>query len=72
MADLPEDCSGSWGYEELLEILDNPKHERYQEMKDWLENGYSNWNDDRTFVDLEQINMRLEDYKEHAKFLLGE
>ena len=72
MADLPEDCGGSWGYEELLEILDNPKHERYQEMKDWLENGYSNWNDDRTFVDLEQINMRLEDYKEHAKFLLGE
>lgn len=72
MADLPEDCGGSWGYEELLEILDNPKHERYQEMKEWIENGYSNWNDDRTFVDLEEINMRLEDYKEHAKFLLGE
>ena len=72
MADLPEDCGGPWGYQELLEILDNPKNKRYKEMKDWVENGYFTWTEDRTYVDLEEINVRLEDYKEHAKFLLGE
>lgn len=72
MADLPEDCGGPWGYEELLEILDNPNDERYKEMKEWIDSGTSTWYDDRTYVDIEEINMRLEDYKEHAKFLLGE
>lgn len=72
MANLPEDCGGPWGYEELLEILNDPKHERYEEMKEWVENGYSTWNDDRTYVDIDEINMRLEDYKDHAKFILGE
>lgn len=26
----------------------------------------------REYVDIEEINMRLEGYKEHAKFLLGD
>ena len=41
-------------------------------MKEWVKNGYSAWYDDRTYVDLEEINMRIENYKEHAKFLLGD
>lgn len=72
MADLPEDCGGPWGYEDLLEILENPKNERYEEMRDWVDNGFSAWYEDRTYVDIEEINMRLEDYKAHAKFLLEE
>ncbi|MEM2959403.1 MAG: hypothetical protein QW261_13980 [Candidatus Jordarchaeaceae archaeon] len=32
----PEDCGGVWGYEELLEIIKNPKHEEYQETLEWL------------------------------------
>ena len=32
----PEDCGGVYGYEELLEILANPKHEEYKERKSWL------------------------------------
>lgn len=32
MADLPEDCGGPWGYEELLDILADEKHERYKEI----------------------------------------
>ena len=32
----PEDCGGMGGYGELLEILDNPRHERHQRMKQWL------------------------------------
>ena len=72
MADLPEDCGGPWGYEELLDILSDEKHERYKEMKDWVNDGFTNWYDDREYINLEEINMRLEEYKEHAKFLLGD
>jgi hypothetical protein len=33
----PEDCGGSWGYEELLEILADPDHEDFEERIEWLE-----------------------------------
>ena len=72
MASLPEDCGGPWGYEDLLDVINNPKDKRYQDMKDWLEQGYSVWYDDRTYVDLNRINRELEAYKDHAKFILGE
>jgi Plasmid pRiA4b ORF-3-like protein len=32
----PEDCGGSWGYEELKVTLANPESEEYQDMVDWL------------------------------------
>ena len=32
----PEDCGGVWGYEELLQIISDPDHEEYEEMKEWL------------------------------------
>ena len=32
----PEDCGGPWGYENLLKILRNPKHEEHESMKEWL------------------------------------
>jgi len=32
----PDDCGGVWGYEELCEILKNPKHKEHQDMLDWL------------------------------------
>jgi integrase/recombinase XerD len=32
----PEDCGGDWGYVELLEILNDPRHERHAEMTEWL------------------------------------
>jgi len=31
----PEDCGGPFGYQDLLEILKNPKHEDYKTMKEW-------------------------------------
>ena len=31
----PEDCGGSWGYEELLAVLGNPKHPEHQDMRAW-------------------------------------
>ncbi len=71
MASLPEDCGGPWGYEELLDILADKKNKRYKEIKEWLEYGFSTWYDNREYVDIDEINMRLEDYKKHAKFLLN-
>lgn len=32
----PEDCGGTGGYERLLEIIKNPNHEEYKNMKNWL------------------------------------
>lgn len=32
----PEDCGGSPGYEHLLEVLRDPKHEEHEEMHEWI------------------------------------
>lgn len=32
----PEDCGGAWGYEELIDIMADPSHERHEEMSEWL------------------------------------
>ena len=32
----PEDCGGPPGYEHLLEVLRDPKHERHEEMREWI------------------------------------
>jgi hypothetical protein len=32
----PEDCGGSWGYEELLAILANPRHPEHEERLEWV------------------------------------
>jgi len=31
-----EDCGGPWGYQEMLEILKDPKHEEYEYYREWL------------------------------------
>jgi hypothetical protein len=32
----PEDCGGTRGYASLKEIMNDPKHPEYREMKEWL------------------------------------
>lgn len=32
----PEDCGGPGGYQELLEVLSDPAHDRYQELVEWV------------------------------------
>lgn len=32
----PEDCGGIWGYEALLQILDDPSHPEHHERLEWL------------------------------------
>ncbi len=32
----PEDCGGTWGYMNLLDVLFNPSHENYESMHEWV------------------------------------
>ena len=50
----PDDCGGPWGYEHLLEVLRDPKHEEHDEMREWIGGGF----DPRAF-DLNEINRTL-------------
>ncbi|MGV8962293.1 MAG: plasmid pRiA4b ORF-3 family protein [Candidatus Saccharimonadaceae bacterium] len=55
----PEDCGGIDGYYNLLEIIQNPNHELYEEYTEWLGREF-----DPTHFDLEEINemLRSEDW----------
>ncbi|MEX2165357.1 MAG: plasmid pRiA4b ORF-3 family protein [Sulfuricaulis sp.] len=50
----PEDCGGPPGYERLLEVLNDPKHEEYEEMREWIGGDY-----DPEAFDLDEINSLL-------------
>jgi hypothetical protein len=54
----PEDCGGPYGYEELLEIIFDPKHREYQERRDWLGEGF-----DPERFNVEIVNRRLKRLK---------
>jgi hypothetical protein len=47
----PEDCSGPWGYEEMLEVLKNPKHREYKHYCEWLGGEF-----DPEWFDLKRVN----------------
>jgi len=32
----PEDCGGPWGYDDFLQAIQNPKHERHEELLEWV------------------------------------
>jgi hypothetical protein len=50
----PEDCGGSYGYQNLLEALADPKHEEHEELKEWICGSF----DAETF-DVSQVNAAL-------------
>jgi hypothetical protein len=55
----PEDCGGPWGYADLKEALDDPRHDDYADMLDWL--GLDSAESfDPTACDLVEINEVLE------------
>jgi hypothetical protein len=54
----PEDCGGPWGYDNLLKILRNPKHEEHDSMKEWLGHPL-----DREAFDAEKVNTYLRKLK---------
>jgi hypothetical protein len=50
----PEDCGGIWGYEQLVEVLKNPKHPEYQEKLEWAGDDF-----DPERFDLDEVNRDL-------------
>jgi len=32
----PEDCGGPWGYGDFVDAIQNPKHERHEELLEWV------------------------------------
>lgn len=50
----PEDCGGPPGYCDLLDALNDPSHEGYEDAREWLGEGY-----DPECFDIEEINARL-------------
>ncbi|HPX75062.1 MAG TPA: plasmid pRiA4b ORF-3 family protein [Bacteroidales bacterium] len=50
----PEDCGGVWGYADMLEVLKDPEHEDYEELRDWLGEEF-----DPQFFDIDTVNELL-------------
>lgn len=50
----PEDCGGPWSYENLLEILADPKHEEHKDVKEWTGGDF-----DPEEFNLDEINASL-------------
>lgn len=57
----PEDCGGIWGYYELLDAIADPKHDRHDELREWLGGEF-----DPDAFDLEEVNAVLAQWRKHA------
>jgi Plasmid pRiA4b ORF-3-like protein len=54
----PDDCGGIWGYEELVEILTDPKHPHHKDRLEWL--GWDDASDfDPAAFDPDEVNRDL-------------
>lgn len=53
----PEDCGGIWGYQELLDTLNDPKDPEYESMLEWIGGEF-----DSETIDIEEINEMLAEY----------
>jgi len=50
----PEDCGGTYGYVELLEIISDPEHEEYLDTMTWLGGHF-----EPALFDIEAVNHKL-------------
>ena len=50
----PEDCGGIPGFYDLLDALDDPKHERHEELSDWIGDDF-----DPQAFSVDSVNQRL-------------
>lgn len=54
----PEDCGGTWGYENLRNILSEKKHPEHKETKEWLGlKAREEW--DANYIDLEFLRLKV-------------
>ena len=54
----PEDCGGIWGYLDVLDAIQDPKHEEHETMLEWIGGEF-----DPDAFDMKFINKRLNDLK---------
>jgi len=54
----PEDCGGTGGYQDLCEIIQDPEHEEYESMLEWLNGGF-----DPDAFDVQKVNKYLKKLK---------
>jgi len=50
----PDDCGGPWGYENMLKILNDPDHDDYEDISDWIGDDF-----DPEEFDIDEINKTL-------------
>jgi hypothetical protein len=55
----PEDCGGPGGYEELLEALADPRHERHLELSEWIPEGFDPEHFDASEIQFDDPKIRL-------------
>ena len=56
----PEDCGGTPGYAELLDTLADPRHERHQELTEWVAHTVGPWQPfDADRFDVDAVNREL-------------
>ncbi|HEO71790.1 MAG TPA: DUF1186 domain-containing protein [Candidatus Hydrogenedentes bacterium] len=52
----PEDCGGVYGYDEMLEILEDPTHEEYEMYREWVPDDF-----DTEAFDVARVNKQLDE-----------
>lgn len=57
----PEDSGGPWGYSEKLDVLSDPSHEEYEEVREWMGSTF-----DPEQFDIDSINARLQRFGQKA------
>jgi hypothetical protein len=50
----PEDCGGTWGYQNFLEIIQDPEHPEHEEMLEWVGGSF-----DPEDAELDEANQQL-------------
>jgi len=58
----PEDCGGEIGYEELLEVLNDPEHEEHEHYSEWAGEDF-----DPEKFDLKETNQMLSNIKSNVR-----
>jgi len=53
----PEDCGGIWGYQDLIEIINDTSHPEHEEMLEWLGGDF-----DPEYFDVNETNEILSEY----------
>ena len=54
----PEDCGGAWGYGDLLETIEDPKSDDYENIIEWLGGEF-----DHNAFDIDEVNHNLAEWR---------